>query len=134
MTLADLATLRGMSTVDLWALAAEIRGFLVDNIRQTGGHLGPNLGAVELTIALHRVFDSPRDLLLFDTGHQTYVHKMLTGRDCGALRRVRLPVAHRVATRRDRELARVDRAEILRAHGLDASGITATVLRRLKAA
>ncbi|MDA2814794.1 1-deoxy-D-xylulose-5-phosphate synthase [Nocardiopsis sp. RSe5-2] len=62
------------------ALAAEIREFLVSEVSRTGGHLGPNLGVVELTIALHRVFDSPRDPVLFDTGHQAYVHKMLTGR------------------------------------------------------
>ncbi|GAB3491083.1 1-deoxy-D-xylulose-5-phosphate synthase [Nocardiopsis coralliicola] len=62
------------------ALAAEIRSFLVSEVARTGGHLGPNLGVVELTIALHRVFDSPRDPVLFDTGHQSYVHKMLTGR------------------------------------------------------
>ena len=62
------------------ALAAEIRSFLVDAVARTGGHLGPNLGVVELTIALHRVFDSPRDLLVWDTGHQAYVHKLLTGR------------------------------------------------------
>ena len=62
------------------ALAAEIRAALVEKVTRTGGHLGPNLGVVELTIALHRVFDSPRDVLVFDTGHQTYVHKMLTGR------------------------------------------------------
>ncbi|MCI4066223.1 1-deoxy-D-xylulose-5-phosphate synthase [Micromonospora sp. R77] len=60
--------------------AAEIRRFLVDRVTRAGGHLGPNLGMVELTIALHRVFDSPRDVLLFDTGHQSYVHKILTGR------------------------------------------------------
>jgi 1-deoxy-D-xylulose-5-phosphate synthase len=83
---ADLASLRQLSTVDLMVLAAEIRGFLVDNVRRCGGHLGPNLGVVELTIALHRVFSSPRDPLLFDTGHQAYVHKLLTGRDFGALR------------------------------------------------
>jgi len=65
------------------ALAAEIRDFLVDKVSRTGGHLGPNLGAVELTLALHRVFDSPRDRILFDTGHQAYVHKMLTGRQAG---------------------------------------------------
>ena len=65
------------------ALAAEIRGFLVDKVGRTGGHLGPNLGVVELTLALHRVFDSPRDALLFDTGHQSYVHKILTGRQDG---------------------------------------------------
>ncbi|MET8676895.1 1-deoxy-D-xylulose-5-phosphate synthase [Streptomyces sp. NPDC004647] len=61
-------------------LAAEIRTFLVDAVSKTGGHLGPNLGVVELTIALHRVFDSPKDKVLFDTGHQSYVHKLLTGR------------------------------------------------------
>ncbi|MFC8830232.1 1-deoxy-D-xylulose-5-phosphate synthase [Streptomyces sp. NPDC057137] len=61
-------------------LASEIRSFLVDAVSKTGGHLGPNLGVVELTIALHRVFDSPRDKVLFDTGHQSYVHKLLTGR------------------------------------------------------
>jgi 1-deoxy-D-xylulose-5-phosphate synthase len=61
-------------------LAEEIRAFLVDSVSKTGGHLGPNLGVVELTIALHRVFDSPADSIVFDTGHQSYVHKMLTGR------------------------------------------------------
>jgi 1-deoxy-D-xylulose-5-phosphate synthase len=61
-------------------LAAEIRGFLVENVARTGGHLGPNLGVVELTIAIHRVFDSPNDPVIFDTGHQSYVHKLLTGR------------------------------------------------------
>jgi 1-deoxy-D-xylulose-5-phosphate synthase len=61
-------------------LAADIRQFLVDAVARTGGHLGPNLGVVELTIALHRVFDSPRDRILWDTGHQAYVHKLLTGR------------------------------------------------------
>ena len=62
------------------ALAAEIRARLIDAVCRTGGHLGPNLGVVELTIALHRVFDSPRDAIVWDTGHQSYVHKMLTGR------------------------------------------------------
>ena len=61
-------------------LAAEIREFLIAEVSKTGGHLGPNLGLVELTIALHRVFDSPRDPIVFDTGHQSYVHKLLTGR------------------------------------------------------
>ncbi len=61
-------------------LAAEIREFLIHKVAATGGHLGPNLGVVELTIALHRVFDSPHDPIIFDTGHQAYVHKMLTGR------------------------------------------------------
>ncbi|WP_206503160.1 1-deoxy-D-xylulose-5-phosphate synthase [Streptomyces chrestomyceticus] len=64
----------------LGALAEEIRQFLVHAVARTGGHLGPNLGVVELTIALHRVFDSPADRILWDTGHQSYVHKLLTGR------------------------------------------------------
>ncbi len=69
-------------------LAAEIRTFLVEQVSRTGGHLGPNLGVVELTIALHRVFDSPNDRLVWDTGHQAYVHKILTGRaaEFGTLR------------------------------------------------
>src|SRR3954468_7054466 len=62
------------------ALAAEIRTFLVSAVARTGGHLGPNLGVVELTIAIHRAFDSPRDTVVWDTGHQSYVHKLLTGR------------------------------------------------------
>jgi 1-deoxy-D-xylulose-5-phosphate synthase len=74
------ADLRGMSFPELDLLAAEIRDFLVAKVARTGGHLGPNLGVVELTLALHRTFDSPRDRLLFDTGHQAYVHKMVTGR------------------------------------------------------
>jgi 1-deoxy-D-xylulose-5-phosphate synthase len=61
-------------------LAGEIREFLIESVTRTGGHLGPNLGVVELTIALHRVFDSPRDTIVWDTGHQAYVHKILTGR------------------------------------------------------
>ncbi len=69
-----------LSPEQLDQLAAEIRTFLVDAVSKTGGHLGPNLGVVELTIALHRVFDSPRDKVLWDTGHQSYVHKLLTGR------------------------------------------------------
>ncbi len=69
-----------LSQEELVQLAAEIRSFLVDAVSKTGGHLGPNLGVVELTIALHRVFESPKDKVLFDTGHQAYVHKLLTGR------------------------------------------------------
>jgi 1-deoxy-D-xylulose-5-phosphate synthase len=72
--------LKRLSPADLPGLAEEIRSFLVDSVSRTGGHLGPNLGVVELTIALHRVFDSPRDAIVFDTGHQSYVHKLLTGR------------------------------------------------------
>ncbi len=80
----DLANL---STDQIKALAEEIREFLVRSVSQTGGHLGPNLGVVELTIALHRIFDSPTDTIVFDTGHQSYVHKILTGRqDFGSLR------------------------------------------------
>lgn len=69
-----------LSPEQLEQLAEEIRTFLVEAVSKTGGHLGPNLGVVELTIALHRVFDSPKDKVLFDTGHQSYVHKLLTGR------------------------------------------------------
>jgi len=72
--------LRGLGPEELETLCAEIRGFLIHKVAATGGHLGPNLGVVELTVALHRVFDSPRDPVVFDTGHQSYVHKILTGR------------------------------------------------------
>ncbi len=79
---------RRLTTEQVDALAEEIRAFLVDQVSRTGGHLGPNLGVVELSIALHRVFDSPRDTIVFDTGHQAYVHKLLTGRqDFSSLRR-----------------------------------------------
>ena len=74
------ADLRQLAPDELTALAAEIREFLIAHVGRTGGHLGSNLGIVELTIALHRVFDSPHDPIIFDTGHQAYVHKMLTGR------------------------------------------------------
>ncbi len=72
--------LRRLSADELDTLAREVRDLLVSSVSVTGGHLGPNLGAVELTIAVHRVFDSPQDPVVFDTGHQAYVHKMLTGR------------------------------------------------------
>ncbi len=74
---ADLAAL---SHEDLIELSAEIRALLIEKVSKTGGHLGPNLGVVELTVAIHRVFESPKDVIVFDTGHQSYVHKMLTGR------------------------------------------------------
>ena len=74
------ADLRRLDPAQLESLAAEIREFLVRAVSATGGHLGPNLGVVELTIALHRVFDSPADTVVFDTGHIAYVHKLLTGR------------------------------------------------------
>ena len=75
--------LRDLGPDELRCLAAEIRERIVETVGRTGGHLGSNLGAVELTLALHRVFDSPRDAILWDTGHQTYVHKLLTGRNAG---------------------------------------------------
>src|SRR6185312_1850558 len=84
MTLLDAistpADVRDLDPAQLDRLAKEIREHLIASVSRTGGHLGPNLGVVELTIGLHRVFDSPRDVLLWDTGHQAYVHKMLTGR------------------------------------------------------
>jgi 1-deoxy-D-xylulose-5-phosphate synthase len=80
--------LDALSPRQLIELAAEIREFLISNVSKTGGHLGPNLGVVELTIAMHRVFDSPHDAIVFDTGHQSYVHKILTGRhDFSSLRK-----------------------------------------------
>src|ERR1700722_3704420 len=71
--------LKGLSQEQLSILASEIRDVLVETVTRTSGHLGPNLGVVELTLAMHRVFDSPKDKLIFDTGHQSYVHKLLTG-------------------------------------------------------
>ncbi|MDR3081177.1 MAG: 1-deoxy-D-xylulose-5-phosphate synthase, partial [Streptomyces sp.] len=72
--------LKALSEAELGELSEEIRTFLVHAVARTGGHLGPNLGVVELTVALHRVFESPVDRILWDTGHQSYVHKLLTGR------------------------------------------------------
>ena len=77
------ADLKRLDAALLPALADEIRRQLVSTVSRTGGHLGPNLGVIELTIALHRVFDSPSDTLIWDTGHQAYVHKLLTGRQEG---------------------------------------------------
>lgn len=86
-TITSPRDLDALDVDQLRELADEIRTFLVENVSRTGGHLGPNLGVVELTIALHRVFDSPADPIIFDTGHQSYVHKLLTGRqDFSALR------------------------------------------------
>jgi len=82
------ADLRRLTPAEVDALAAEIRDFLVQSVSRTGGHLGPNLGVVELTLAMHRVFESPRDTMVFDTGHQAYVHKLITGRqDFSGLRK-----------------------------------------------
>jgi 1-deoxy-D-xylulose-5-phosphate synthase len=79
--------LDGLGAPELKQLCSEIRGYLVSAVAKTGGHLGPNLGVVETTVAIHRVFDSPKDSVVFDTGHQSYVHKMLTGRrDLSTLR------------------------------------------------
>ena len=74
------ADLSALTEDQLTALAAEIRAYLIAHVSKTGGHLGPNLGVVELTLAVHRVFESPKDAVIFDTGHQSYVHKLLTGR------------------------------------------------------
>ena len=79
-TVGGPADLKGMTDSQLRELASEIRDVLVETVSRTGGHLGPNLGMVEITLAMHRVFSSPQDRLVFDTGHQTYVHKLLTGR------------------------------------------------------
>ncbi|KUL35862.1 1-deoxy-D-xylulose-5-phosphate synthase [Actinoplanes awajinensis] len=82
-TITSPGDLKRLSAEQLTLLAAEIRDFLVAKVSRTGGHLGPNLGVVEMTLAMHRVFDSPSDKILFDTGHQAYVHKIVTGRQAG---------------------------------------------------
>ncbi|MFL4472654.1 1-deoxy-D-xylulose-5-phosphate synthase [Paeniglutamicibacter sp. MACA_103] len=79
-TIKEPRDLRGLDAAKMHQLAKEIRSFLIKNVARTGGHLGPNLGVVELTLGIHRVFDSPTDSIIFDTGHQSYVHKLLTGR------------------------------------------------------
>ena len=82
-TIRSPADLRDLDPQELDELAGEIRDFIVAAVAENSGHLGSNLGAVELTLALHRVFDSPRDAILWDTGHQAYVHKIVTGRAAG---------------------------------------------------
>ena len=72
--------LKILSLEEMNRLAEEIRQLLIEVVAKNGGHLAPNLGVVELTLALHRVFDSPRDKLIFDVGHQAYIHKIITGR------------------------------------------------------
>ncbi len=84
----DPSDLKRIPEDQLPALCAEIRHYLIDSISKTGGHLASNLGTVELTVALHRIFDSPKDKFVFDVGHQCYTHKLLTGRReaCSTLR------------------------------------------------
>ncbi|MFS0822802.1 1-deoxy-D-xylulose-5-phosphate synthase [Bacillus sp. 1P02SD] len=82
LSIKDPKFLKNMSIAELDKLSQEIRQFLIEKLSKTGGHIGPNLGVVELTIALHREFDSPKDKLIWDVGHQSYVHKILTGRAC----------------------------------------------------
>lgn len=79
-TIKDPAFLKDLSVKELTELAKDIRAFLIENISKTGGHLASNLGVVEMTIAMHYVFDSPNDQFIFDVGHQAYTHKILTGR------------------------------------------------------
>ena len=74
------ADLRTLSREDVTALSEEIRDCLINNVSESGGHLASNLGVVELTLALHRIFDTPTDKIVWDVGHQSYVHKMITGR------------------------------------------------------
>jgi 1-deoxy-D-xylulose-5-phosphate synthase len=82
LSIKDPSFLKGLTNKELEALSQDIRQFLVEKLSVTGGHIGPNLGVVELTIALHKCFDSPRDKIIWDVGHQSYVHKILTGRAC----------------------------------------------------
>ena len=120
-TIRNPQDLSKLSEAQLDQLAAEVRDFLIGNVSQTGGHLGPNLGVVELTIAVHRIFDSPRDSIVFDTGHQSYVHKLLTGRqDFSTLRQQGgmsgYPDRARIRARHRRKLARVLLAVLGRRH------------------
>lgn len=80
LSIKDPSFLKKMNNEELVELSVEVRKFLVEKLSVTGGHIGPNLGVVELTIALHKEFDSPNDKILWDVGHQSYVHKILTGR------------------------------------------------------
>jgi 1-deoxy-D-xylulose-5-phosphate synthase len=82
LSIKDPSFLKGMSNQELEVLSQEIRQFLIEKLSVTGGHIGPNLGVVELTLALHKCFDSPKDKFIWDVGHQSYVHKILTGRAC----------------------------------------------------
>ncbi|MEH7253539.1 1-deoxy-D-xylulose-5-phosphate synthase [Neobacillus niacini] len=82
LSIKDPSFLKGMSNQELEVLSQEIRQFLIEKLSVTGGHIGPNLGVVELTVALHKCFDSPKDKFIWDVGHQSYVHKILTGRAC----------------------------------------------------
>ena len=116
--------LRQLDDDQLRALAGEIREVLIDAVSVNGGHLGSNLGAVELTLALHRVFDSPRDAIVWDTGHQSYVHKLVTGRLEGFSRLRQgggmsgYPSPRRVRARHRREQPRVHRGQLrVRARG-----------------
>ena len=79
-TIDDPADLRRLDRRQLGPLASELRAFVLDSVSQTGGHLSSNLGTVELTIALHYVFNTPEDRIVWDVGHQSYPHKILTGR------------------------------------------------------
>ena len=79
-TIDDPAQLRALERKDLHRLAGELRAFVLDSVSKTGGHLSSNLGTVELTLALHKVFETPEDRIVWDVGHQTYPHKILTGR------------------------------------------------------
>ena len=79
-TIESPADVRRLDQARLTQLAEEVRSFLVEQTSRSGGHLSPNLGVVELTLALHRVFESPKDAIVWDTGHQAYVHKIITGR------------------------------------------------------
>ncbi|KAF0818453.1 MULTISPECIES: 1-deoxy-D-xylulose-5-phosphate synthase [unclassified Cytobacillus] len=82
LSIKDPSFLKGLSNKELESLSQDIRNFLVEKLSGTGGHIGPNLGVVELTVALHKCFDSPKDKIIWDVGHQSYVHKILTGRAC----------------------------------------------------
>ena len=90
--------LDGLAEKDIGELAGEIRDTIIDTVSHNGGHLSSNLGDVEMTIALHRVFDVPRDTLIFDVGRQCYAHKLLTARRCQLRSVLRAQISYRAAT------------------------------------
>ena len=135
------ADLRALPPAELPRLAAELRAFLVDSVAHTGGHLASNLGAVELTLALHYVFDTPRDRIVWDVGHQSYAHKILTGRRAGdgrpapGRRHRRLPAPRRKRVRRlrHRPFQHLDLGRARHGRGLSSAGFRASARWRSSA-
>ena len=132
------ADLRRLDRTQLQQLAVELRGYLLDSVSRTGGHLSSNLGTVELTVALHYVFDTPDDRLVWDVGHQTYAHKILTGRregmarlrQYGGISGFPAPLRERVRHLRHRALVDVDLGGARHGRGRAQPGIETRIRSR----